>query len=176
MSVEIPLDQGGPTDAKPTLGWPVEAALCTAVLLSMAGLCVLQVLLRSLLHISFPWMEEVLSIGLVWFVFLGASLAVREGIHIRVLFLIAPQGSGRRGRNLVLLSDTVWAIVCAVLIYGGCQLVAFMVEWPYRSPVLGIDQALQYMAVPIGFTAMLARLVQKSLHDWRNGEEANRDH
>jgi len=119
----------------------------------------MQIVMRFLVSSPFIWSEEVTIYCFIWFLYLGASFAVRERAHIRmlsVIFLLP-----RRLRNLVLVaSDLVWIVLAATLCVISYTLVSSMWGRAFYSPALGLHQKWPYLVLPVGFGLMLFRLLQ----------------
>ena len=65
-----------------------EDVLCTISLAVVAGSVMIQVILRFVFTSASAWAEETAVFGMIFAVYLGASLAVRERAHIRITMLV----------------------------------------------------------------------------------------
>lgn len=140
----------------------VSAALrrCTELVMMvlMAFLVVVvvaSVIFRYVLLSPLSWSEEVSRYVMIWLGFLGASLAVHQGLHVGVEFVlnrVPPRlavwlwGLARAG---------VAAFLLIVMIYG-FHLVANL--WDQSSPVMEIRMTWPYLAIPVGSLLMLIQL------------------
>ena len=62
--------------------------LVSAALAALVGICFAQVVARYVFNASFSWAEEVSVILMVWATWVGASLAVKQGTHLRILIVV----------------------------------------------------------------------------------------
>ncbi len=141
---------------------PISAALrrCTEVviMLFMAILVVIVlagVFFRYVLGSSIPWSEEVGRYLMIWLGFLGASLALREGLHVGVE-LVVQWLPPRVATSLRGLARGAMAGFLLVVTYYGVSLVANL--WDQVSPVAGIRMTWPYLAIPVGSLLMLIQL------------------
>ena len=91
----------------PALRWlerHFEELICCTALVVIAVSVFLQVITRYLLDIALHWTEEVAAISMVWAVYMGASLCVRERYHIRILVAVQSLPSGV-GRYVIFIAD-----------------------------------------------------------------------
>lgn len=117
---------------------------------------VTSVLFRYVLSAPIFWTEEVSRYVMIWLGFLGASLALREGLHANVDFVVARSPAWiATWLNRVARIGTA-AFILIVMAYG-FYLVANL--WNQRSPVLEIRMTWPYMAIPVGSLLMLIQLV-----------------
>jgi len=136
-----------------------EEIICACLLLVMGALVFLQVIMRYVFSDPLSWSDEIAIYCMVWSVYIGGSLAVRERVHIRVLNgILAFRGPVRLA--LVIFSDALWAAANILLVWQGMVLELSFWEQPYISPALGIDQKWPYLIVPLGFALMTLRLGQ----------------
>ncbi|MBR5642464.1 MAG: TRAP transporter small permease [Firmicutes bacterium] len=136
-------------------------ALCK-VLRHVAGalmicivICVtIQIIARSILHLSTPWTEEIARYLLIWMTFLGSPVALRKGEHLMVDLLYSKYPA--KGRQWVhLLSDVSIAAFCTYLLIFGIQLCNSPVVKRFKSPAAGIPRTWVYSALPVGAALML---------------------
>jgi TRAP-type transport system small permease protein len=84
------------------------------------ALIALDVALRNLAGIGFPWLIDVIEYGLFAGTFLAAPWALREGAHVRVDILVTslpPRGAAL----LETLADLIGLAVCLVLLWYGVK-------------------------------------------------------
>ncbi len=116
---------------------------------------VTSVLFRYILYAPLSWSEEVSRYVMIWLGFLGASLAVREGMHVGVEFVVqwSPAWLARWLRALGRVG--VAAFLLIVMIYG-FYLIGNL--WEQESPVLQVRMTWPYLAIPVGSLLMLIQL------------------
>ena len=120
----------------------------------------LQVILRYGFNVALTWTEELSGFAMVWAVYMGAALAVRERFHVRIM-----AGVVALPRSLALA-----LVVLADADMAGLQPVhdpasasnTWRVVWaqPSISPSLGINMFWPESIVLIGFVLMTLRLLQ----------------
>ena len=133
-----------------------------AIMVLMAFLVVvvvLSVIFRYILLSPLTWSEEVGRYVMIWVGFLAASIAMREGLHVSVEFLL----------HWVTLGIAVWLRRLARGAMGGFLLIVmgygfFLVTnlWEQWSPVMGIRMTWPYLAIPVGSLLMLIQVVTPS--------------
>lgn len=135
----------------------------TLFVISAAGLVVLTVVavfFRFALNNPIKWVEEVQMILVVWSVFFGASMAIREKGHIAV-DIIFDALSVRLQR---VWSVVIWCITFAsIAIIGKLEISRTwnLIRNGLRTPVLGIPSWVEYVGVVFACMLMLAgHLVQ----------------
>lgn len=140
----------------------VEDAFCAVSLLVTAIVLFINVVLRYVFSASTSWAEELIRYLMIWITFIGGSVCVRRGAHIRMDFLltILPKRAG------ILLTRLVYLIAagfCAALFCYSVRLVLFTVELEQTSPAMGVPMWIPYMAMPIGSALMVIRFIQAVL-------------
>jgi TRAP-type C4-dicarboxylate transport system permease small subunit len=129
----------------------------------MTVIIILQVFLRYLFLFSLSWSEEVARYLMIWASFLGASLAVKYGLHIGVEYVINrfPQGL-KRAITLVAKASILFFLLLFTI--GGLQ-----VAWALRdqdSPALLFSMFYAYLSVPVGGVFMIIQLWNSIVEDW----------
>jgi TRAP-type C4-dicarboxylate transport system permease small subunit len=119
---------------------------CAVVLMSM------QVILRFGFNAPQAWAEEVDRYLFVWSVYLGATLALMKGTHIRVTFAV-----DRFGAVGEAVSQWLTRIIGAAA-FGFTAWYGFLLAWGNRTSefytVPGMPQILFYLAAPVGLGMM----------------------
>jgi TRAP-type C4-dicarboxylate transport system permease small subunit len=129
-----------------------------AVLVSMGTVMsvviLVQVFLRYVVKASLPWSEELARYLMVWIGMLGASLAMHQGRHVGVTFIV----DWSRGLAKKLL---VGAALLLVLGFLGLMLVQGIILvgniWQQRSPAMSLPMVIPYGAVPLGALFMIVQ-------------------
>ena len=132
------------------------------VMVLMAILVVIvvaSVVFRYVLNSPLEWSEEVGRYLMIWLGFLAASIAVRQGLHVGVDFVV--QLAGPRGavwlRGLARAATAIFLLI--VMGYGFVLITALWTQW---SPVLNIRMTWPYLAIPVGSLLMLIQLATPS--------------
>ncbi|MFO7706859.1 MAG: TRAP transporter small permease [Desulfobacterales bacterium] len=124
----------------------VEIILISMVLV-MAILVIMQVLLRYFFSSAFSWTEEIARYMMIWVSFLGAGLALRQGLHIGVQALVM-RLSARKRRWVSITSKIAVLFFLIVLTLGGFQLAWFVRN--QSSPALFLSMSWAYGAAAAG--------------------------
>ncbi len=121
------------------------------LLFAMCLFALLQVTVRLFLNeigfaVAVPWSEEVGRYAMIWMIFLGAAYAFGSGQMVSLQLLI-----GKLPLRWRTAADLVSIIVVVgfalLLVKVGLQATEF--GWIEKSPVLQIDKALVYLAMPV---------------------------
>lgn len=122
------------------------------------------VFFRYVLGSSIPWSEEVGRYLMIWLGFLGASLALREGLHVGVELLVQWVPPRLAAWLKGLARGAVAGFLLIVIGYG-----VFLVSnlWDQWSPVAGIRMTWPYLAIPVGSLLMLIQLATPSRQEVR---------
>ncbi|MBI6629211.1 TRAP transporter small permease [Pontibaca salina] len=137
----------------------VEKAILILALLVSTGVLIADIVLRSTVGIALSWSAELTRYAIVWMVFIGGSVAAREGSHISIDMLgeMLPPGSAKA---LGAAAMAVSGAGCAVLMVVSVQLVRTMMTFGQTSPALEVPMWWVYLALPVGFGLMSIRFVQ----------------
>lgn len=147
-----------------------EELICCSCIALIAVAVFAQVIARYVFEIALHWTEETASIAMVWAVYTGASLCVRERFHIRIL--VGVQALPMRfGRFVIFVSDALWAFFCLFMIRISWDYLAVFWRFTEKSPSLGIDQVYPQSILIIGYALMLLRLIQTYIQWYRDGAE-----
>ena len=138
-------------------------ALLVFYILLVATMAV-EVLRREVFAYSSIWGEEIVRYSFIYLAWIGAASAVRERAHIRIDVIMHYLGP-RMKALLYMLGDLVMLAVALVALYWSFESVA--VSWKFGSVSHGLRISMVWflMAVPVGFTLVVARLIQSFIHD-----------
>ena len=154
-----------------TLRWldrHFEEIICCMCLAIIAVAVFLQVIARYVFEVALHWTEETAAICMVWAVYMGASLCVRERFHIRIVVgvQVLPE---RIGRAVIFVADILWAFFCLFMVRVSWDYLYVFWRFPETSPSLGINQFYPQTILVIGYGLMLIRLVQTYYIWWQDG-------
>ncbi len=132
----------------------------TMLVITMA----IEVIRREVFAYSSIWGEEIVRYAFIYLAWIGAAAAVRERAHIRI-DVIFNYISNRAKTILYILGDLVMLAVAVLAAYWSFETVA--VSWKFGSVSHGLRVSMVWflMAVPIGFSLMIFRLVQSLYRD-----------
>lgn len=146
----------------------VEEILC-CMALALISICVFaQVMARYVFEIALHWTEEVAAICMVWAVYTGASLCVKQRYHIRILIAVRSLPSSL-GRPVIYIADFFWAAFSIFMIKTSYEYLAVLWKFPSFSPSLGINQFYPQTILIIGYALMLIRLIETYTIWYREG-------
>lgn len=136
-----------------------EEAICCFALSVVAVAVFLQVIMRYVFTTALQWSEEVAAIGMVWAVYMGASLCVRERFHIRIMagIMAFPR---KVTLVFVLMADLLAGLYCVFMLIASWEYLGVLARFTSRTPSLGIDEFYPQSILVIGYALILARLLQ----------------
>jgi C4-dicarboxylate transporter DctQ subunit len=133
---------------------------CTEVAMMVLMSClvvivVTSVIFRYILLSPIAWCDEVSRYLMIWLGFLGASIAMREKLHVSVEFVVrwAPPriAAGLRG----LAYGAMAGFLLIVMGYGFILVTNLWDQW---SPILSLRMTWPYLAIPVGSLLMLIQM------------------
>jgi TRAP-type C4-dicarboxylate transport system permease small subunit len=127
-------------------------AALVLLLSAIAGICLVEVILRYVFSASFSWYDELVSYLLVWITFLGAVLAQSHGQHIGIGNLV--ERAPRRSRRALELANhaVLIAVHLVLLVYGTELAVRFLGE---RAITVPLPMGVVYGVIPLSAALML---------------------
>ncbi len=155
----------------PALKWlerHFEEVICCVCLSVIAVAVFSQVIARYVFEVALHWTEETAAICMVWAVYMGASLCVRERFHIRIVVGVKAMPE-RIGRVIIFIADLLWAFFCIFMVRISWDYLYVFWRFPETSPSLGINQFYPQTILVIGYGLMLIRLIQTYISWWREG-------
>lgn len=124
----------------------------------------IEVLRREIMSYSSIWGEEIVRYSFIYLAWIGCAAAVKERGHIRIDVIM--QYAGRKAKTLLyIFGDLVMFVVAVIALYWSFETVLVSAKFGSVTPGLRISQVWFLMAVPIGFTLVIFRLVQSFLRD-----------
>lgn len=126
----------------------------------MAVIIVLQVFFRFFVKIPIPWSEELARYLMIWIGMMGSSLALSEGRHIGVTFVMERLGGRLRQ---VLMTGAILAVFWFLwlVVREGGQVAR--INYTQLSPAMMIPMIAPYAAIPVGGLFMLIQVFRKLL-------------
>lgn len=137
-------------------------------------LTVVAVIFRFVLNKPIAWGEEVQMLLVVWSVFFGASIAIREKGHIAVdvVFDILP-AKGQKAFGVI-----IWILV-AISIGAIAKLeldrVFGLIQSDLRTSILRIPSSVEYIGVVVACVLMLLNHIVVGIESLQKKEEALHD-
>ncbi|MFA8385192.1 MAG: TRAP transporter small permease [Pelagibaca sp.] len=124
----------------------------------------IEVLRREIFAYSSIWGEEIVRYSFIYLAWIGAAAAVKERAHIRIDVVMHYLGP-RAKALLYIFGDIVMFLVALVALYWSLETVHVSLNFGSVTAGLRISQAWFLMAVPVGFTLIVWRLIQSFLRD-----------
>lgn len=152
------------------LGRHIEEIICCTALCIIAISVFSQVMARYIFEIALHWSEEVAAVSMVWAVYMGASLCVRERFHIRILVAVHALPL-RLSRFVIFIADFTWALFCLFMLQISWDYLQVMWKFPSISPSLGLNQFYPQTVLFIGYGLMLYRLAETYWHWYKAGAQ-----
>jgi C4-dicarboxylate transporter DctQ subunit len=138
--------------------------LLAASLAVVVGICFIQVIARYIFSASFSWVEEVSITILLWAMWGGACIALRDNTHLKVLILpekLRPktQVALRLGLNCLVI------FFLGTIAYTSRLTIAAMENITLLS--IDVSANVMYWSVPIGCFLMIYYAVRSIVQDWK---------
>lgn len=141
----------------------VEEYAAVAMLAALWILLTAQVVLRFGFGLGYAWIEEISRMLFIWLIFLGAVVAMRDNLHIRVEagLLLFP---ARIRPFAAWFGDLLLFAFCVALCWHGIELVASTLDFNFRLTSTGLSMFWPYLIIPLSFGLQALRLAL-----WRFG-------
>jgi TRAP-type C4-dicarboxylate transport system permease small subunit len=122
------------------------------VFMVMGSAILIQIVLRTLGQ-SMIAMEDIALFGFFWLVFLGAAVAFKEGIHVKVEFFVNWLPAGVRGM-IITAANLIVLIFMILFTWSGVLFTINNVQ--QHAMQLRISMAYVYFILPVsGFVAII---------------------
>lgn len=142
--------------------------LCGGLLFSVT---ILGVLFRYVFMAPLRWSEEAARMLLIWIIFFGGSIAVREGRHLSLDFFenILPQ---MFKRIIELISIILGLVFLAIVLYTS-YLMMIKIGKVSRLSVIRVSMGYPYFALPAGAFLMIFQLINNLLQRFSKRSAGN---
>jgi len=141
------------------------------VFLSVASiLAFVEVVLRYAFFSSITWSSEVVVVCIIWAVFIGLSISLRKGAHIKVE-VVVDLFSGKKKFAVVLLSTLIGFAFALFLFLYSTKYAAFLKESGEISITTDIPEYIYFLALPIGGLLFSIRYIQEILYALKEREK-----
>lgn len=139
--------------------------------LMLVATMTIEVIRREVFSYSSIWGEEVVRYCFIYLCWIGAAAAVRERAHIRI-DVILNYLSPRNRTIIYIFGDLVTLGLACLALWLSLEMIH--VSWRFGSVSHGLRVSMVwfFMAVPVGFSLMVFRLLQslaRDLADLRTG-------
>lgn len=136
----------------------VAAGIVMVAVAAMFLVVVAQVFFRYVLNASLVWAEEAARYLLVLTIFLGASVAMRRGTHIRITAFLGLLAPGPL-RAVELFAQGAACVVYAVLVWYGAALARE--NFTQASPAMRIPLGWVYLMIPVAGVLLAIQAVHR---------------
>jgi TRAP-type C4-dicarboxylate transport system permease small subunit len=128
--------------------------------LVMTGTILIQIFFRFVIYRPVPWSEELARYLMVWMGMLGSVIALRQGRHIGVTFLVERLYGRQRAAVVRLVQLTLLGFL-AIIGWEGWGLALFNAQ--QLSAAMEIPMSIPYLAIPAGAALMMVELAAQML-------------
>ena len=136
--------------------------IVTVLMAAMTLDVLLGVFFRYVMQDALTWTEELARYVMIWMGFLGTGLALREGSHVAVEFLLESLPHGPR-RAMVAVVRVLSLLVLVSVVAAGAVLLPRIRS--QSTPVLAISMMWPYLAIPMGCLLTAFEMVAVMLRD-----------
>lgn len=146
----------------------LEEYLCVFFVALIVVSLSVQVIVRFTLGEAVAWAEEISRFALIWTVYVGAAMAAKRTLHVRVSVQFMAFSPKVRLVFRV-LADSVWIVFNLIAAYVCAQVVADSFSYPEVSPTLRWTTAYVEMIIPISCLAVIWRTIEVYIVHLRKG-------
>jgi TRAP-type C4-dicarboxylate transport system permease small subunit len=136
----------------------------TAALAALVFICFAQVVARYVLSASFSWAEEVSILIMVWATWAGACLAVKRGLHLRILIFL-DRFSPKTQLAIQLALNGLAVIFLAAITVTSKVIIDGVANMTFSS-LPSMPVSVLYYSVPFGSILMIYYLLRSMVSDW----------
>lgn len=105
------------------------------------------------------WTEELARYIFIWISYLAVALAIQNRKNIRV-DIVHNSLSESKKKSLWIAIDILVLGFTALIFYMGVTQIQMQIEYPQKTPVLGLNYYIPYLILPFGFGLMFLRCAQ----------------
>ncbi len=146
-----------------------EATLIKVILAVTSVTIFAQVIARYVFDSSFYWSEEICRYLFVWMIYMGVSYAVKLDKHIKVDTLIALNILPLAGKKIItVISDIIFLVFALFIANIGFSVAALIARRNQITAATELPMWLVYIAVPLGYSLCIVRLIQRMVHYYKN--------
>jgi TRAP-type transport system small permease protein len=148
----------------PSRRFSIEEIIGVFLMIAISLTMGIGVFFRYVLNDSLSWTEEVSRYGLVYVTFIGCSLAVRKGSHIRIDFidLILPSRARKASK---IANDVICLLFFIYMGYKAFQIIGIL--HTTKSTALQVPMSYVYIVIFIGFIFSAIRLISSYLFKYK---------
>ena len=144
--------------------WDKTEEILVVVLIGLASYLTFQeVVLRYVFNTGWSGSYEITIMALIWCTFIGASLGVKENIHIGVDVLVVKFGP-KTQRILIIVSIALCLLFGIIVAVKGFEFSKFISSRHLLSRDLRIPMEIGYLAIPVGGVLVSLRFVERLVY------------
>ena len=148
----------------------IEQFVIGILMIAASFILFVNVVARYGFNEGFAWAEELTRYAIVWMVFIGGSLAARNGAHICV-DVLSRLLEGQAVRKLLLVGiDLLCVAFSLFVVWIGWELTAQAKEFGQVTPVMQVPLWTMQLAIPVGSALMAMRFFQHALEQLKGGK------
>jgi C4-dicarboxylate transporter DctQ subunit len=143
--------------------WLVRFENYVSGVLFIAGISVslYGVFMRYVLNKPPAWVTEIFEFLMVWSIFIGFSMALRDNHHI-VVDLVYDRLPYPVKRVLSVISNILGAAFCLLLTVNGIEMIQIAYEQGHVTVDVGIPLWITYLIMPVGTGLLVFRFLEKA--------------
>jgi TRAP-type transport system small permease protein len=146
----------------------LDAAIVLAFGLMIVAIA-LQVVYRYVLNDPLAGSEEIGRLALVWITFVGAAVATRDNMHIRIDYFVQHLKPGS-ARAVRILEHVATAVFGLVMVWVGYLLSVFSLD--YESASLQFPMTVVHASVPVAGALIALVAIRKAIAEFGTRQEA----
>jgi C4-dicarboxylate transporter, DctQ subunit len=141
--------------------WDKTEEVLVVILIGIASYLTFQeVILRYVFNTGWGGSYEITIMALIWCTFIGASLGIKENIHIGVDVLVLKFGP--KTQRILMITATLLCVLFGVVVaIKGFAFAKFISRSHLLSRDLRIPMEIGYLAVPVGGVLVCLRFVER---------------
>jgi C4-dicarboxylate transporter DctQ subunit len=144
--------------------WDKTEEILVVVLIGIASYLTFQeVILRYVFNTGWSGSYEITTMALIWCTFIGASLGVKENIHIGVDLLVLKFGP-KTQRVLITASIALCLLFGIIVAVKGFEFSKFISSRHLLSRDLRIPMEIGYLAIPVGGVLISLRFIERLVY------------
>ena len=130
--------------------------LVVTLMACMMTVVIVQTLSRYLFKLPLFWAEELARCLMIWLCFTASAIAMREDVHVSVMFLISRLNGGLQKWSRILVK-LLLVVFLFFLILKGISLLSIVSR--QMSPTMRISMSWPYLAIPVGSALMIFEIL-----------------
>ena len=144
--------------------WDKTEEVLVVILIGLASYLTFQeVILRYVFNTGWSGSYEITVMSLIWCTFIGASLGIKENIHIGVDVLVVKFGP-KAQRIIIIVSIALCFLFGIIVAVKGFEFAKFISRSHLLSRDLRIPMEIGYLAIPVGGVLVCLRFIERLVY------------